>query len=65
MENVLVKPEWPSLRQVSLKLSFPPVRRSESAYCLSEALQSLPDKYLNRLLKLESVAFNYSTAYIV
>ena len=30
---------------------------------LAEALQSLPDRYLGHLPKLESVAFNYS-AYI-
>ena len=51
--NVLVEPGWPSLRQVSFKL-----------YCggstvLFKALQSLPDKYLSRLSKLDSVAFNY------
>ena len=53
VENVLVKPGWPALRQVSFKL---PVRATAE---LTRALQSLPDKYLSNLSKLESVAFNY------
>ena len=57
VENVLVKPGWSALRQVSIKLPFE--IRGESAE-MSEALQSLPDKYLSHLPKLESVAFNYS-----
>ena len=61
VEKVLVKPGWSGLRQVSFKVSI--------ACCLVtrvkitdlfEALQSLPDKYLSHLSKLESVAFNYS-----
>ena len=55
--NVLVKPGWSALRQVSIKL---PVRSREESAEVSEALQSLPDRYLSHLLKLESVAFNYS-----
>jgi hypothetical protein len=65
VEEVLVKPGWSALRQVSFKLL---VRRWEmnDGYSskLCEALQSLPDKYLTRLSKLESIAFDYS-AYIV
>ena len=57
VENVLVKPGWSALRQVSFKL-----RVKDRGGCaeLTEALQSLPDKYLSRLSILESVAFNYS-----
>ena len=60
VEKILVKPGWSALRQVSIKVS--------TAYCpvftvdvtkLFESLQSLPDRYLSHLLKLESVAFNY------
>ena len=36
------------------------ITRFEGAQKLTEALQSLPDKYLCHLSKLESVAFNYS-----
>ena len=62
VESVLVKPGWPSLRQVSFKLA---VKEAGWEYReLTEALQSLPDKYLSRLSKLESVAFSYS-AYLV
>ena len=61
VENVLVKPGWSALRQVSFKL---PVKDRRGSAELTEALQSLPDKYLSRLPKLESVAFNYS-AYAV
>ena len=61
VENVLVKPGWAALRQVSFKLA---VRDCGGCAELTEALQSLPDKYLSHLSKLESVAFNYS-AYTV
>ena len=57
VENVLVKPGWSALRQVSLKI---PLSRWGDCAELEEALQSLPDKYLSHLPKLESVAFNYS-----
>ena len=65
VETVLIKPGWPALRQVSLRLSIACclVSRDDSAK-LSEALQSLPDKYLSLLSKLESVTFSYS-AYVV
>ena len=61
VENVLVKPGWSALRQVSFKL---PVKDRGGCAELTEALQSLPDTYLRHLSKLESVAFNYS-AYLV
>ena len=72
VEGVLVKPGWSSLSTVTFDVSV--------AYCLassclasredmsdelSEALQSLPDKYLIHLSKLESVAFNYSAYFTV
>ena len=57
VEKVLVKPGWSALKQVSLKVS---IASSENSVKLCEALQSLPDKYLSHLSKLESIAFNYS-----
>ena len=64
-EEALLKPGWSVLRRVSFIVSI--------AYCLaskeeniklSDALQSLPDKYLSRLPKLESLTFNFSV-YVV
>jgi len=65
VEKVLVKPGWSSLRQVSFTflIACCTVLKEESAK-LSEALQSLPDKYLSHLSKLESVAFK-SSSYVV
>ena len=60
VENVLVKPGWPSLRQVTF---IHPVKRSNGPKLL-KAQQSLLDKYLSRLSKLESVAFNYSIYFV-
>ena len=57
--NVLVKPGWSSLRRVSFEILLNPDCN------LYEALQSLPDKYLSHLLKLESVTFNYSAYNVV
>ena len=59
MEGVLVKPRWSALRIVSFKLESLCHRRGDGVK-LSESLQSLPDKYLSHLSKLDSVAFNYS-----
>ena len=59
VENVLIKPGWSALRQVSIKLV---IRLWGECADFTEALQSLPDKYLSHLPKL--VAFNYS-AYAV
>ena len=56
VEKVLVKPGWSALRIVSFKLESPCHKRVK----FSESLQSLPDKYLSHLSKLDSVAFNYS-----
>ena len=60
-ETILVKPGWSALKQVSFKASITP---SENSAKLCEELQSLPDKYLSHLTKLESIAFNYS-AYLL
>ena len=59
VEEVLVKPGWSAsaLKQVSFKVGIRPTKYSAK---FSEALQSLPDKYLP---KLQSVAFNFS-AYV-
>ena len=56
VEEILLKPGWSALRQVSLKVSC--LARANRAKM--EAIQTLPDKYLNYLPKLESVAFSYS-----
>ena len=65
VDKVLVKPGWSALTQVSFTflISCCQVSKEDSAK-LSEALQSLPDKYLSHLSKLESVAFRCS-AYVV
>ena len=59
VEKELAKPGWSALRQVTFKV---PIEGCSGllAAGLSEALQSLPDKYLSRFPKLESVAFSYS-----
>jgi hypothetical protein len=65
VEKVLVKPGWSALRQVSFKVSIACCLAPKANIAkLSEALQSLPHKYLSHLSKLESVACNYS-AYVV
>ena len=65
MEKVLVKPGWSALRQVSFEVSIACclVSRVTSAE-LSEALQSLPDKYLSHLSKLDSIDFNFSASIV-
>ena len=63
VEEVLVKPGWSAsvLRQVFFKVGIlPPKHSAKLSEALSEALQSLPDKYLSHLPKHESVAFNFS-----
>ena len=57
VEDVLVKPGWSGLRQVSFKLSIPYARNKQK---LCDALKSLLAKYISHLSTLESVAFNYS-----
>ena len=59
VEKVLVKHAsgWSVLKQVSFRVLIGPFGNSTE---LCEALQSLPDKYLSHLSKLESIAFNYS-----
>ena len=60
MEKVFVKPGWSALRQISIKISIIPRGDGEKLY---EALQSLPDRYLTHLSKLDPIAFNYSASY--
>ena len=59
MDEVLVKPGWSALKQVSFEIliSCRLVSRETSAE-LIEASKSLPDKYLSHLSKLESVTLN-------
>jgi len=59
VENVLVKSGWFALREISFKVTIPPSPFGNDVKLL-EALQSLPDRYLSHLTKLESVAFKYS-----
>ena len=56
VEEILVKPGWTALRQVSFKVYC----QTRANRAKTEALRSLPDKYLTHLPKLESIAFNYS-----
>ena len=56
-EGILVKPKWPALRQVSIKIEIIPTEDNAE---FVEALQSLPDKYLRHLPNHESFAFNFS-----
>ena len=63
VEKVLLKPGWPALRQVSFEISIACCLSSRNVELL-EALQSLPDKYMSHLSKLESVAFSFS-AFVV
>jgi len=60
--KILVNPGWSSLRQVLLQISIPCCRGVpwEDNTEFSEALKSLPDKYLSHLSKPKSVTFNYS-----
>ena len=51
VEEVLVKPGWFALKRVSFKVA--------SCGTDFEDLQSIPDKYLSHLSKLESVDFNF------
>ena len=62
--EVLVKPGWPALRQVSLKVSCRAAMMESIYRMFFEELQSLPDEYLSRLSKLDSVAFNYSVCVV-
>ena len=61
VEKVLMKPGWSALRQVSFKIMI--VMGNHVGF--SEALQSLPDKYLTHLSKHESVALNFSSCVAV
>ena len=60
VEKVLVKPGWSSLKQVSFKVTIS--CWGGSAKLCKALVQSLPDKYLSQISKLESVAFDFSVA---
>ena len=60
MEEVLMKPGWSALKEVSVKIEI--ITTGDSVEFI-EALQSLPDKYLSHLPKRESFTFNFS-AYV-
>ena len=61
VERVLVKPEWSALTSPLRRVSFKVTGSSRFMGAkFLEALQSLFNKYLTRLSKLESVSFNYS-----
>ena len=61
VEGVLVKPGWSALRRISFKVQVcGAVSDSEERANLFESVQSLRDKYLSHLSKLDSVAFDYS-----
>jgi hypothetical protein len=64
VEKVLVRPGWSALRQVFFKLKIPgrALHCGRNSARMCKALQSVPDKYLSHLSKLESVAFNYSVS---
>ena len=63
VEEVLIKPGWSALKQVSFKVEIAHcLAPKENIAKLSEALQPLPDKYLSHLSK--QLEFNYST-YVV
>jgi len=61
VENILIRSGWSALKEVSIKVTIPlsPYQNDADSELL-EALQSLPDRYLSHLSKLESVAFKYS-----
>ena len=61
LEKVLVKPGWSSLRQVSFKIPVLICLVPDSVRLSKTLVQSLPDKYLSHLPKLESVVFNFSS----
>ena len=62
VEKILVEPGWCALTQISFNISIAccMMPKKEIIAELLETLQSLPDKYLSHILKLEAVAFNYS-----
>ena len=61
VKKLVATPGWPALRQVSFEVRICVVAVGAE---LSEALQSLFDRYSSHSSKLESVAFNFS-AYVV
>jgi hypothetical protein len=55
VEKALLKPGWSALRQVSFKVII-----TRWGFGGEYNAQSIPDKYLSHLSKLESVAFKFS-----
>jgi len=63
MEKVLVKPGWSALRQVSFKITLIHWGTGPNLELYNALVQSFPDKFLNYLSKLDSVAFDYSVCF--
>ena len=62
VENVLVKPGWSALKQITFEVSVSCCRRENTCEKLAEELQSLlRDKYLSRLSKLDLVTLKFSS----
>ena len=62
VEEVLIKPGWSALRQVSFKITIACCGGNDSELYKALLLQSFPDKYLSHLSRIESVAFNISAS---
>ena len=62
VEEVLIKPGWSALRQVSFKITIACCGGNDSELYKALLLQSFPDKYLSHLSRIESVAFNLSAS---
>ena len=61
--EILIKPGWSALKQVSFKVVIARMVPKEVTEKLCEVLQSLPDKYLNHFSNSKRLEFNYS-AYV-
>ena len=62
VEEVLIKPGWSALRQVSFKITIACCGGNDSELYKALLLQSFPDKYLSHLSRIESGAFNLSAS---
>ena len=60
IEEVLVKPGWSALKQVSFKITLIHWGTGPNLELYKALEQTIPDKYLNHLSKLESVTFDFS-----
>ena len=56
VENILVKPGWSALRQVSFKFQLDFWEKAD----YTKVFQLIPDEYLSHLPKHESIAFHFS-----